>query len=69
VNPAGAAFLGTTVDALLGRDYRELYPEAEGTAFQQAYARVMRTQVAESIDEHYPVGALRADSERVASPA
>ena len=54
VNPAGAAFLGTTVDALLGQDYRELYPEADGTAFQQAYARVMQTQVAETVDEHYP---------------
>jgi PAS domain S-box-containing protein len=54
VNPAGAAFLGTTVGALLGRDYRELYPEADGTAFQQVYARVMQTQVAETIDEHYP---------------
>lgn len=54
VNPAGAAFLGTTVDALLGNDYRVLYPEAEGTTFQQTYARVMRTQTAETIDEHYP---------------
>ena len=54
VNPAGAAFLGTTVGALLGQDYRELYPEADGTAFQQVYARVMQTQVAEVIDEHYP---------------
>jgi two-component system, cell cycle sensor histidine kinase and response regulator CckA len=54
VNPAGAAFLGTTVDALLGQDYRELYPEADGTTFQQAYARVMRAQEAETLDEYYP---------------
>jgi PAS domain S-box-containing protein len=54
VNPAGAAFLGTTVEALLGQDYRALFPEADGTTFQQVYARVMRTQVAESIEEHYP---------------
>lgn len=54
VNPAGAAALGTTAEALLGQSYRTLYPEAAGTAFEQAYVRVMTTGVSEVIDEYYP---------------
>ena len=53
VNPAGAAYLGTTVDALLGQDYRVLYPEAEGTPFQQCYARVLESGQPETCIDHF----------------
>ena len=53
VNPAGAAYLGTTVGALLGQDYRVLYPEAEGTPFQQCYARVLETGQPETCIDHF----------------
>ena len=53
VNPAGADFLGTTVDALLGRDYRELYPDAAGSPFQLCYARVLASGVPETCVDHY----------------
>lgn len=53
VNPAGAAVLGSTVEELVGRDYRELYPEAAGTAFQQCYARVLESGVGETCIDHY----------------
>lgn len=53
VNPSAAGLLGRSVQDLLGGHYPTLYPEALGTPFQQAYARVMSTGVAESLDEHY----------------
>ncbi len=53
VNPAAAAALGTTVDALLGQSYQTLYPEAAGTAFEQAYARVMATGISEAVEDYY----------------
>lgn len=53
VNPSGAAALGTSVSALLGQSYRSLFPEAVGTPFEQAYARVMRTGVDEVLEDYY----------------
>lgn len=53
VNKAAADFLQTTPEALLGHEYHELYPEAQGSPFQQAYARVMATGVGESLDDYY----------------
>lgn len=52
-NPAAAAALGTSVEALLGQNYRVLYPEAVNTTFGQAYARVMTTGVTEEVDDYY----------------
>lgn len=53
VNPAAARLLGTTVGALLGRSYYELYPDAVGTPFEQAYARVMSSGAAETVEDYY----------------
>jgi PAS domain S-box-containing protein len=54
VNPAAAELLGQPVGELLGRDYRDLHPEQEWTVFEQAFARVMQTGVAELVDDWYP---------------
>jgi EAL domain-containing protein (putative c-di-GMP-specific phosphodiesterase class I) len=54
VNPAAAELLGTDVTALLGQDYRVLYPEARGTVFQQAYARALVSGGTEVVDDYYP---------------
>jgi two-component system, cell cycle sensor histidine kinase and response regulator CckA len=56
VNPAGAALLGTTAAALLGRDYREPSREVADTALQRACARVMAGGPAETVDGHHPAG-------------
>ncbi len=53
VNPVGATMLGTTVEDLLGNRYPDLYPEAEGTGFQRAYARVLATGEPEVLDQEY----------------
>jgi serine phosphatase RsbU (regulator of sigma subunit) len=43
VNPAGAALLGRTVDAMVGRVVWEEYPEAFDTPFELNYRRVAAT--------------------------
>ncbi|WP_299953479.1 SpoIIE family protein phosphatase [uncultured Modestobacter sp.] len=43
INPAGAALLGQTVDALTGRVVWEVFPEAVGGPFEQHYRQVAAT--------------------------
>jgi PAS domain S-box-containing protein len=56
LNEAGAAFLDTTVDQLLGKSYRELHPQARGSVVEQAYSRVMCTGQPETLDDRYQPG-------------
>ena len=53
VNEPAAQFLHTTVGELLGRRYHDLYPEASGSPFERAYARVLDTGVGEVLDDYY----------------
>jgi serine phosphatase RsbU (regulator of sigma subunit) len=43
INPAGAAVLGRTVDALVGRVVWDEFPEAVGSPFEQLYRSVLET--------------------------
>jgi PAS domain S-box-containing protein len=56
VNDAGAALLDTTVGQLLGKSYRELYPQARGSVVEQAVSRVMCTGQPESLDDRCRLG-------------
>ena len=53
VNPVAAKELERDPDELVGADYRVVEPGISGTAFEQAYARVMTTRVAETVEEEY----------------
>ncbi len=53
VNTAGAAFLGCEVNDLIGNNYWELYPEAKGTPFANAYVEAMETQKTIYLEEYY----------------
>ena len=53
VNEAGAAFLGCEVQDLIGNNYWDLYPEAKGTPFANAYLQAMETQKPIYLEEYY----------------
>ncbi|MFC5380522.1 PAS domain-containing protein [Aquipuribacter nitratireducens] len=53
VNPHGARSLGLTPADLLGRDYREVWPDSIGGRFEQAYSRVLATGEAEVVDDYW----------------
>lgn len=53
-NPVAAQQLGRGVEELVGADYREVEPGLVGTAFDEGFARVMRTRVAETVEAEYP---------------
>lgn len=44
VNDSGASYLGKTPAELIGKNYFELYPEAAGTPFANAYKTALKTQ-------------------------
>lgn len=54
VNAAAAELLVTPVEALLGEAYEDVHPESEWGEFEQAFARVMESRVAEEVDAWYP---------------
>lgn len=45
VNPQGAQLLGFQPEELIGRTLWQVFPEARGTAFEQAFRQAMREQV------------------------
>lgn len=53
VNPHGAGLLGLTPEGMLGRDYRELWPDSIGGRFEQAYSRVLASGQAEVVDDYW----------------
>lgn len=53
VNDAACGLLGASADDLLGRRYHDVYPEAAGTPFEQAYARVLQSGAPETLEEWY----------------
>lgn len=53
VNERAAAMLGRPTRDLIGQGYYELFPEAVGTPFEQAYARALRDQEAIILEDHY----------------
>ncbi len=53
-NPVAAQELGRSPEELVGTDFRVVEPGVVGTAFEQAYGRVMRTLVAETVEDEYP---------------
>ncbi|HEV7187959.1 MAG TPA: SpoIIE family protein phosphatase [Blastococcus sp.] len=68
MNPAGAALLGETVDALVGLVIWEKYPETVDSPFEQNYRRVAETGESASFEAWFDpmqiwfqVGAFRTD--------
>src|SRR3954468_3500221 len=68
VNRAGAALLGETVDALVGRVIWEKYPETVDSPFEENYRRVAETGQPASFEAWFtpmgvwfPVDAFRTD--------
>jgi diguanylate cyclase (GGDEF)-like protein/PAS domain S-box-containing protein len=54
VNAHAARMFGTTPKALLGREYLECFPEADGTRFQRAYQQAMRGRIPVHIEDYFP---------------
>jgi PAS domain S-box-containing protein len=52
LNAAALVMLGLTAD-VLGRDSRDIHPEASASAFGAAYLRVMSSRVGETVERHY----------------
>src|SRR6476469_8205936 len=53
MNPAGATLLGQTVEALVGRNVWEAFPEAVGTSFEWNYRQVAETGKPASFEEWF----------------
>jgi PAS domain S-box-containing protein len=53
VNARAAQIIGRSAASMLGRKYLEVFPEAAGSAFEQAYRRAMQEQVAVQMEQHF----------------
>src|SRR3954447_20331886 len=53
MNPAGAALLGETVGAVVGRVIWEKYPETVGSPFERHYREVAETGVPASFEARF----------------
>jgi len=53
INPAGATLLGQTVEAMVGRNVWEAFPEAVGTSFEWHYRQVAETGKPASFEEWF----------------
>jgi len=53
LNPKGAESLGFKASELIGKNYWELFPEAKGTPFANAYEEVLRTKSPVIIENYY----------------
>jgi diguanylate cyclase (GGDEF)-like protein/PAS domain S-box-containing protein len=54
VNARGAEIQGCTPESLLGRKLFEVYPDAVGTAFENAYRKAMTERVLVQLEAYYP---------------
>ena len=53
VNTRGGEIQGRTPESLLGRTLFDVYPEAVGTPFEQAYRKAMTERVHVQVEAHY----------------
>ena len=54
VNTRGAEIQGRSAESLIGRKLFEIYPEAIGTPFEQAYRKAMIDRVPTHVEAYYP---------------
>jgi diguanylate cyclase (GGDEF)-like protein/PAS domain S-box-containing protein len=54
VNTRGAEIQGRPAESLVGRNLFEVYPEAAGTPFEQAYRKAMVERVPTHVEAYYP---------------
>ena len=53
INPSGAHMVGRTPEALVGRVYQEVWPEAVGSLWERTYREAMDTGEAATIEDYY----------------
>jgi len=53
VNARGGELLGRRPADLIGKNYWQEYPEAQGTSFANAYTRALETQTPITLDDYY----------------